>query len=129
MSAWMSFGTFGLDGPWGRVPIARTERRADSIDQAIRRYHIKNGSYPTVLEELTPNYLLILPTPFIIPGQNWCYQGDMDYYRLGYVYREYFSTPAEVRIFASEGTPPDSSWPCEQEAAFYPGLPGFFGGE
>jgi hypothetical protein len=129
MSAWMSFGTFGLDGPWGRVPIARTERRADSIDRAIRRFYLEKGSYPVALDELTPRYLLILPTPFIIPGQDWCYQGGADYYRLGYVYREYFSTPAEVRVFASQGPSPDPSWPCEQEAARYPGPPGFLGGE
>jgi hypothetical protein len=129
MSAWMSFGTFGLDGPWGRVPIARTEWRAASIDRAIRRYYLDNGSYPTDLAELTPRYLLILPVPYIIPGQDWCYEGGTDYYRLGYVYREYFSTPASVRITSFEGQPPDPAWPCEQEAARYPGPPGFIGDE
>ena len=125
--AWMNFGTFGFDGPWGRVPIARTERRAGSIDQAIQRFHDQNHHYPSSLEELTPRYLLILPAPFIIPGQDWCYQGGADFYRLGYVYREYFSAPAEVRIIASQGQPPDPAWPCEEEAARYPGPPGFYG--
>lgn len=113
------FGTFGLDGAWGNLPRARTERRAAMINQAIVRYHERQGGYPRALSELTPRYLLYLPTPFIIPGQEWCYQGGTGSYRLGYVYREYFSTPASVKIHASAGDPPDDEWTCEEEAARY----------
>ena len=123
MMLWMNFGTFGLDGPWGRVPIARTERRAAAIERAIQRYHERHNAYPVSLNELTPGYLLYLPAPFIIPGQDWCYQGGANYYRLGFVTRDYFSTPASVRIFASDGQPPSPDWPCEAEAARYPGPP------
>lgn len=129
MMAWMSFGTYGLDGPWGRVPLARTERRAASVNRAIQRYYASNHSYPTSLQELTPAYLLFLPTPFIIPGQDWCYQGGANFYRLGYVTRDFFSAPASVRVFAAFGQSPDPSWPCEDEAARYPAPPGFYGNQ
>ena len=120
MLAWMNFGTFGLDGSWGSVPLARTERRAASIDRAIQRFRARNDSYPASLNELTPGYLLYLPNPFIIPGQDWCYQGGADYYRLGFVTRKFFSAPASVQVFASSGQPPNPDWPCETEAARYP---------
>ena len=124
--AWMNFGTFGLDGPWGSVPHARTERRAASIERAIQRFRARNDSYPASLNELTPGYLLYLPNPFIIPGQDWCYQGGPDYYRLGFVTRKFFSAPASVQVFASSGQPSNPDWPCETEAARYPAPPGFY---
>ncbi len=116
-----TFGTFGLDGAWGNVPHARTERRAGAVNRAILAYYQREGRYPAALEDLTPAYLLYLPTPFIIPGQGWCYEGGEGYYRLGYVTRDYFSTPASVKVFASVGAPPDEAWPCDAEAAMYPG--------
>jgi hypothetical protein len=116
----MSFGTFGFDGAWGNVPHARTARRAEQINRAILRYHAEQGRYPQALADLTPGYLLYLPTPFIIQHQDWCYQSGSDFYRLGYVYRDYFSTPASVKVFAAAGQPPDPSWPCDAEAAKYP---------
>lgn len=119
-----SFGTFGFDGAWGNVPRARTARRAEMINQAILRYYEQQGHYPQALANLTPNYLLYLPTPFIIPHQGWCYQGGSDYYRLGYIYRDYFSSPAYVKVFAAVGQPPDPSWSCDAEAAKYPAPPG-----
>jgi hypothetical protein len=124
-SAATSYGTFGSDGAWGNVPHARTERRAESINRAILRYHESQGSYPQALSELTPNYLLYLPNPFIIPGQDWCFEGGKDYYRLGYVTRDFFSTPASVKVHAAAGQPPAQSWPCDAEADKYPGY-GFF---
>jgi hypothetical protein len=115
-----SFGTFGFDGEWGNAPHARTARRAETINQAILRYYEKQGQYPEALADLTPGYVLYLPTPFIIPHQDWCYQGGRGYYRLGYVYRAYFSTPASVKVYAAAGQPPDPFWPCDTEAAKYP---------
>ena len=115
-----SFGTFGFDGEWANVPHARTERRAEKINQAILRFYQERGQYPQALTDLTPVYLLYLPTPFIIPHQDWCYQAGSDYYRLGYVYRDYFSTPASVKVFAAAGQPPDPFWACDAEAAKYP---------
>ena len=121
-----SFGTFGFDGEWGNVPRARTARRAEMINQAILRYYKEQGQYPEALADLTPSYMLYLPTPFIIPHQDWCYQGGRDYYRLGYVYRDYFSTPASVKVFAADGQPPDPSWSCDSETAKYPAPPGYY---
>jgi hypothetical protein len=120
-----AFGTFGFDGEWGNVPHARTARRAEMINQAILRYYEQQGHYPQALANLTPGYLLYLPTPFIIPHQDWCYQGGPGYYRLGYVYRDYFSTPASVKVFAAAGQPPNPSWSCDAEAAKYPGPPSY----
>jgi len=121
-----SFGTFGFDGEWGNVPCARTARRAEMINQAILRYYKEQGQYPEALADLTPSYMLYLPTPFIIPHQDWCYQCGRDYYRLGYVYRDYFSTPASVKVFAADGQPPDPSWSCDSETAKYPAPPGYY---
>lgn len=105
-------GTFGAYPEWGRVPHIRTERRAAIIDHAIQRYRQDQGAYPRLLSDLTPNYLLYLPTPFIIPRQDWCYQGGQAYYRLGYINREYFSTPTSVEVYARAGQPPEESWEC-----------------
>jgi hypothetical protein len=121
VSAATTFGTFGFDGAWGNVPHARTERRAEVVNRAILRYHESQGSYPQSLNELTPGYLLYLPVPFIIPQQDWCYEGGADYYRLGYVTRDYFSTPALVKVHASAGQPLVQSWSCDAEAAKYQG--------
>jgi hypothetical protein len=117
-----SFGTYGFDGDWGNVPHARTARRAEMINRAIQRYYLQEKQYPQELADLTPAYMVYIPTPFIIPRQGWCYQGGEDYYRLGYVYRDYFSTPASVKIHAAAGIPPDLSWPCDDEAVKYSGF-------
>lgn len=105
-------GTYDPDGKWGKLPTLMTEQRAETIDLALQRYHARNGRYPDSLNDLTPQYLLYLPAPFIIPGQTWCYQGGPDYYRIGYLYREYFSSPTSVRIHATAGEPPDSAGLC-----------------
>jgi hypothetical protein len=115
-----TFGTYGFDGAWGNVPRMRTERRAASINRAILRYHERQGMYPAALSDLTPGYLLFVPHPFIIPDQDWCYQGGPGYYRLGYVYRDYFSSLASVKVYAEAGTPPVQAWPCDEQVAKYP---------
>jgi hypothetical protein len=118
------------DGPsrgWCTSPTCVTERRAERVDRAIQRYHQRTGHYPRALADLVPRDLLYLPNPLIIPGQTWCYEGGPDTYRLGYVYRRYFSTPASVRVHAAVGQPPDLEWPCDDEAAKHPGPPGYHG--
>jgi MFS family permease len=118
-------GTFDRDGEWGTLPIIVTESRAEKIDQAIRRFQAEHGSYPQTLQELAPRYLLYIPVPYIIRGQDWCYESGEDYYRFGYVYREMFSLPAEARVHAMQGEPPDNAWECDQEAIRYQNVPGF----
>lgn len=112
MQAAHRLGTYDPDGRWGKLPTLVTEQRAEAINQALQRYHNQNGRYPDALADLTPRYLVYLPTPFIIPGQSWCYAGGPDYYRVGYVYRETFSSPTSVRIHAAAGEPPGSAWEC-----------------
>ena len=66
-----------------------TEERAERASQAIETYCAREGRYPQDLRQLTPGYVLSLPGPVTIYGQDWCFDGGDDYYRLGYVYREH----------------------------------------
>lgn len=113
------------DHTWGTKPILTTERRADKIEMAIQRYYEGHDQYPPALNDLTPRYLLYVPNPFIIPGLDWCYEGGDDFYRFGYVYRQYFSVPASVRIHSSAGEPPNPHWKCEDDAEFHGAPLGF----
>lgn len=94
-----------------------TESRASRVDQAIAAYHAQHGRYPETLRQLTPRYLPTLSEPVIIFGQDWCYDGDADQYRLGYVYREHWSDPRLVgRVYNSTYTASTDLPPlCEQE--------------
>jgi len=93
-----------------------TEERAGRTSQAIETYYARKGSYPQNLRQLTPGYVLSLPGPVIIYGQDWCYNGGDDYYRLGYVYREHWSDPRlNGRIYRTKGEVPDLPRMCEEE--------------
>ena len=120
-----NIGTYDKDHTWGITPVITPERRADRIEKAIQNYYQKNNEYPQKLSDLTPRYILYLPNPYIIPGQNWCYEGGIDHYRFGYVYRQYFSTPASVRIHSSSGETFDVNWRCQDEADKYSAPLGF----
>jgi len=94
-----------------------TKARAEKTSQAIESYHARKDHYPENLRQLTPWYLLSLPRPVIIYGQDWCYDGGEDYYRLGYIDREHWSAPHLIgRIYQSKGEVPDLYRMCEQEA-------------
>lgn len=81
-----------------------TATRADRVGLSIERYHEQNGRYPQTLNQLTPRYLLTVPEPTIIYGQNWCYEGGDSYYRLAYVDLDHWSNPnPESRIHQSAG--------------------------
>jgi len=98
-------------------PDALTERRAECIAGAVQRFHEQNGRYPSQLAELTPRYLWRIPEPIFIPGENWCYAGEDEAYRLGAVYRDpYHNAPATVRVYAAVGEPVDLVWECDAEA-------------
>jgi hypothetical protein len=91
-----------------------TEKRAGRISQAIETYYDREGRYPQDLRQLTPWYVLSLPGPVIIYGQDWCYDGGEDYYRLGYIYREHWSDPRLTgRIYTTQGKVPDLARMCE----------------
>jgi hypothetical protein len=95
-----------------------TEERAERVTQAIETYHAREGHYPQDLRQLTPWYVLSLPGPVIIYGQDWCYDGGEDYYRLGYVYREHWSDPRLIgRIYKTKGEAPDLPGICAEEIA------------
>jgi hypothetical protein len=93
-----------------------TEERAERVTQAIETYYAREGHYPQDLRQLTPWYALSLPGPVIIYGQEWCYDGGEDYYRLGYVYREHWSDPRLIgQIYKTKGEVPDLHGMCEEE--------------
>jgi len=85
---------------------------------AIEAFRRTEGYYPQSLQKLTPFYIFSLPKPMIFYGQDWCYQGGRDYYRLGYVDREHWSDPRLIgRIYKVRGEAPDLPRMCEKEIA------------
>jgi hypothetical protein len=102
---------------WQASYHAITEARAANIAAALEKYHARTGAYPQELKELAPRDLLLIRQPVLLQGEPWCYQGDVDSYRLGAVFREYFSSPLSIQIYASAGDPPDSGWACDARLA------------
>lgn len=105
-----------------------TEERAGQVSQAVESYYSREGSYPQNLRQLIPRYALSLPGPVIIFGQDWCYEGGDNYYRLGYIYRDHWSSPILTgRIYKTKGQAPDYSHFCDVEIAAlrnrYPNYP------
>jgi len=95
-----------------------TEERAERVIRAVESYHAREGHYPQDLGQLTPGHALRLPGPVIIHGQDWCYDGDEDYYRLGYVDREHWSDPRLIgRIYRTKRNVPDLHGVCKEEVA------------
>jgi hypothetical protein len=65
-----------------------TEQRAGGVDGAIRAYYASQDRYPPSLKELAPRYLLSVPGPVILIGQDWCYQSSDHAYQFGHVTHE-----------------------------------------
>jgi hypothetical protein len=91
-----------------------TENRAARIERALARYQKREGAYPETLRALTPIDLIYIQQPIILAGEEWCYQGGEDYYRLAAYSREFFSAPVSLQMYAAAGQPPDSPWSCEE---------------
>lgn len=70
-----------------------TAERAARISRALEAYHRREGRYPPALRRLAPRERLSIPSPVIIYGQDWCYEGGAWGYRLGYVNRDHWSSP------------------------------------
>ena len=93
-----------------------TEERAERVSQAIESYYTRNEHYPRYLQDLTPWYMLGIPEPVIIYGQQWCYDAGEDYYRLGYIYRQHWSDPRLIgKVDKIGGELPDLPRMCEAE--------------
>lgn len=108
--------SFGLEGRFH--PYAITETRALRIQQAVEGYRETTGSYPAELDALIPGELWRIPRPMIFQDQGWCYEGGSDFYRLGAIYREHWSSPIlSVRLYASAGNPLATSWVCDKKLA------------
>lgn len=106
---------------WLVDPHGITSRRADSIHKAVESYRLKNGVFPTRLDDLTPDYIPLILGPLNGRGQVWCYQGGNEFFRLGYVFYERYHAETfpypytEVRIHSQFGQPPKGEWMCDQE--------------
>ena len=94
-----------------------TESRAARIVRALDQFKEREGYFPESLGALTPRDLLFIQQPIILAGKEWCYQGGGNFYRLAAYYREYFSTPVSLRVYASDGEPPAGTWECEERLA------------
>jgi hypothetical protein len=95
-----------------------TQSRAGRIARAVEAYHAAEGSYPQTLQSLVPRYALSIPEPVILYGEDWCYQSGADYYRLGAVYREHWSSPELTgRVYAQTGAAPGGPALCADEIA------------
>ncbi len=93
-----------------------TEARAKRISLAIETYFAREGHYPQDLQHLRPRYLFWLSGPVTLYGQDWCYEGGDNFYRLGYVDREHWSDPRLIgRIFSAKGDAPALRRMCEAE--------------
>ena len=96
-------------------PYDITQARAEQIQAAIEKYHAKTSWYPFDLSDLVPGEMWRIPLPMIIPGENWCYQGSSNYYRLGVIYRDHWSSPyLSIKVYASAGNVPDEPWVCDE---------------
>jgi MFS family permease len=115
----MMFGTAASLATNDRSPHHQvTETRAARIQAALERFQTKTGSYPAELAAIVPAELWWIPQPMILPDQEWCYQGGTDYFQLGALYREYWSTPfLVVQVYASAGDVPETSWECDRQLA------------
>jgi hypothetical protein len=95
-----------------------TAKRVERTVRAIESYYARERSYPETLSQLSPWYVISLPKPMIMHGQDWCYEGGEDFYRLGYIYREHWSNPNLIgRIYKSVGEAPGDANICKEEFA------------
>lgn len=95
-----------------------TRERGERITYAIDTYFQREGHYPQSLGQLVPRDLRAVDRPFIVNGQNWCYDAGEGYYRLGYVDREHWSSPCYYeKLVSSAGDVSGLSAVCEAPLA------------
>jgi hypothetical protein len=84
----------GVYAAAGRVDTqVLTLERQERVAAALERYYSRQGSYPDSLEALVPGYLLAVPGPVVIQGQDWCYQSSGSSFQLAYLERDHWSSP------------------------------------
>ncbi len=89
---------------WQISNLEITAGRATRIQRAVERFHDRKKRTRQLWMNLTPRDLLWLPGPVILKGEGWCYQAGEDYYRLGAFYRDFFSSPLSVKVYAQAGS-------------------------
>lgn len=95
-----------------------TQQRAERLVLALESYYQHNARYPERLQELTPRYVLTLGEPVVIYGQEWCYHSGDNFYQLGYVSKEHWSSPIlEVVVYKSQGNPVEEFSLCADQIA------------
>ena len=95
-----------------------TLQRAERISEQIETFRTQNGHYPSELRQIKPWYLVQLPGPVILYGEGWCYDGGEDYFRLGYINREHWSSPTLIGFTHQAVGDFSGLGPiCEREAA------------
>lgn len=105
-----------------------TETRAERVSRAVVAFQQREGRYPASLRELTPRTMLTVSEPVILFGQDWCYDGGSDYFRLGYVDREHWSSPYLTgHLYAAAGDTTDLTRLCAAEInTFLSAHPNFY---
>ena len=113
MNRWES--SKSIDCPRRRYsPLSRASSRAHALGHRFTSVR----TFPRQLEELVPWDVCSVPPPLIIFRLDWCYEGGEDYFHLGYVTREHWSSPKLiVRSFSSAGDDPDGSLDCSLQIA------------
>jgi hypothetical protein len=93
-----------------------TEQRAARADRAVEAYYAREGRYPATLRQARPWYALPLAGPVIIYGQTWCFRAGADFYQLGYVDREHWSSPYLIgRLVGAAGEAAVGQSVCDAE--------------
>jgi hypothetical protein len=105
-----------------------TEAHAGRVSQAVEAYYARNDRYPQALRQLVPFYLISLPGPVIINGQDWCYRAGAGYYQLGYVDRAHWSSPILTgQVYKTAGQAPEKPGLCDSQIAIMQQRnPGFY---
>jgi hypothetical protein len=103
----------------GRVDYFRlTEARAERIGRVLDGYYARHGRYPQELRRLTPWSMLSVPEPFVIIGQEWCYDAGDGSYRLGAVFHEHWSSPNFAgKLYGTKGGVLELPPLCDRELA------------
>jgi len=95
-----------------------TEQRAARTARAVEVYYLRAGRYPATLRQAQPWYALPLARPVIIYGEDWCYQASADFYQLGYVDRDHWSSPYLMgRLVSTAGEAAGTQTICDAEIA------------